>query len=178
MTTRQALAFVRQHGVVLESAQGPVPSLAEAIAGAPIRGSWWAHPRSHLIFEITRAVRDSEKVLVCRLIRGKVTFVHERVWPALWRLAPRFPKSSLARISEVHTKSGRHELGSVAFPKWVPPRLRAAGTSLSETQALRTLGSWVTQERAQPTRRMHRTIQPVPGRPKARPSPGRAEADA
>jgi hypothetical protein len=52
MTPRQALAFIRKHGVVLESAQGPVPSLAEAIAGEPIRGSWWGHPSSRLIFEV------------------------------------------------------------------------------------------------------------------------------
>jgi hypothetical protein len=143
MTPRQALAFVRKHRVVLESAQGPVPSLAEAIAGAPIRGSWWAHPNGHLIFEITRAVRDSEQVLVCRLVQGKVTFVHRRVWPALVRLAPRFRKASLARISEVHTASGRHAVRSVAFPRWVPPRVQAAGSRLSEAQALRALGTWL-----------------------------------
>jgi hypothetical protein len=38
------IAFVRQHGVVLESRKGPVPNLAEAVAGTPIRGSWWNHP--------------------------------------------------------------------------------------------------------------------------------------
>ena len=27
MTSRQALAFIRKHGVVLEAAHGPVPSL-------------------------------------------------------------------------------------------------------------------------------------------------------
>ena len=53
MTLRQAAAFIRKHGVVLESAAGPVPSLAVAIAGGPIGGSWWSHPRSHEIFEIT-----------------------------------------------------------------------------------------------------------------------------
>ncbi len=143
MTTRQALAFVRKHGIVLESARGPVVSLAEAIAGAPIRGSWWAHPKGRLIFQVTRAIRDSEHVLVCRLVGGKVTFVHERVWPALVRLAPRFRRSSLARLREVHTSSGRHVLQSRAFPKWVPPRVLAAGARLSETQALRILGPWV-----------------------------------
>ena len=66
MTPCQAVAFVRKHGVVLEAAAGPVPSLAEAVAGGPIRGNWWAHPRSHEIFALTRAVRDSEDVLVCR----------------------------------------------------------------------------------------------------------------
>jgi hypothetical protein len=148
MTPRQALAFVRKHGVVLESAQGPVPSLAEAIAGGPIHGSWWAHPSGHLIFEITRALRDSEQVLVCRLVQGKVTFVHERVWPALVRLAPRFRKASLARISEVHTPSGRHAVRSLAFPKWVPPPVQAAGSRLSEARALRVLGTWASRRGA------------------------------
>jgi hypothetical protein len=143
MTPRQALAFVRKHGIVLESSHGPVPSLAEAIAGSRIRGSWWAHPSAHLIFEVTRLVRDSEQVLVCRLVQGKVTFVHERVWPALVRLAPRFRRSSLARLSEVHTHSGRHAVRSVAFPKWVPSPTQAAGSRLSEAQALRVLGAWV-----------------------------------
>ena len=142
MTPRQALAFVRKHGVVLESAHGRVPCLAEAVAGAPIRGSWWAHPEGHRIFEVTRAVRDSEQVLVCRLVQGKVTFVHERVWPALVRLAPRFERASLARITEVHTSSGRHAVRSQAFPKWVPKRVQAAGFRLSEQQALRALGAW------------------------------------
>ena len=143
MTPRQALAFVRKHGVVLESAHGPVPSLAEAVAGGPIRGSWWAHPNGHLIFEVTRAIRDSEQVLVCRLVQGKVTLVHERVWPALVRLAPRFRRASLARISEVHTDSGQHSMQSLAFPKWVQPQVQAAGSRLSEAQALRALGTWV-----------------------------------
>jgi hypothetical protein len=143
MTPRQALAFVRKHGVVLESAQGPVPSLAEAIAGEPIRGGWWSHPASHLIFEVTRAVRDSEQVLVCRAVQGKVTFVHRRLWPALVRLAPRLPKHSLARLREVHTPSGRHVVRSVAFPRWTPAGLRARASRLSEEAARRALGAWV-----------------------------------
>ena len=89
MTLRQALAFIRKHGVVLEAAQGPVPSVAEAIAGGPVRGSWWAHPNGHEIFAVTRAIRDSDEVLVCRLIKGNITFVHRRLWPALVRAAGR-----------------------------------------------------------------------------------------
>ncbi len=65
MTPRQAIAVVRKHGVVLEAAAGPVPSLAHAVAGEPLRGNWWAHPRSREIFALTRAVRDSDEVLVC-----------------------------------------------------------------------------------------------------------------
>ena len=60
MTLREATAFIRKHGVVLEAARGPVPSLAEAVAGGPIRGSWWSHPKGRAIFALTRAVRASD----------------------------------------------------------------------------------------------------------------------
>jgi hypothetical protein len=48
-------------------------------AGAPIRGSWWKHPDSKMIFRATRLVRSSEHVLVCRLVEGKVTYVDSRL---------------------------------------------------------------------------------------------------
>ena len=142
MTPRQAAAFVRKHGVVLESAAGPVPSLAVAIAGGPIRGSWWSHPRSHEIFELTQAIRGREDVLVCRLVSGKVTFVHRRLWPALVRAARRFPKKQLAQVHEVHTVSGRHVAKEIAFPKWVPEEVTAEASRLSEEDAVRELGGW------------------------------------
>jgi hypothetical protein len=91
MTSRQALAFIRKHGVVLEAAQGPAPSLAEAIAGEPVRGNWWSHPKSHAIFAVTRAIRDSDDVLVCRLIKGKV------IGPSMY---PHVPKAALEGHSD------------------------------------------------------------------------------
>jgi hypothetical protein len=136
MTSRQALAFIRKHGIVLESAQGPVPSLASAIAGGPIRGSWWSHPRSREIFAVTRAIRNSDDVLVCRLIKGKITFVHRRLWPALVRAAAHLPCDRLSQVRETHTRSGRHETMEVPFPDWIPPGVRAAARRLSETAAL------------------------------------------
>jgi hypothetical protein len=142
VTPRQALGFVRKHGVVLEAAAGPVPSLAEAIAGGPIRGSWWAHPASHQIFEVTRMVRDSEEVLVCRVVAGKVTYVHRRLWAPLVRAAKRFPKKHLAQVQEVHTPSGRHVAKEVAFPEWVPAEVTAESSRLSEADAIQQLGAW------------------------------------
>ena len=142
MTPRQAAAFVRKHGVVLESAAGPVPSLAAAIAGAAIRGSWWSHPRSHEIFELTQGIRNSDDILVCRLVNGKVTFVHRRLWPALVRVAKQFPKKQLAQVREVHTESGRHVTKELAFPKWVPTDVSAEARRLSKEEALQSLGGW------------------------------------
>jgi len=142
LTTAEALAFVRTHGVVLESATGPVPSLASAIAGGPIRGSWWGHARNHEIFALTRAARDCPDVLVCRLVDGKITFVHRRLWPALVRVAERFPRKHLAKVHEKHTASGRHVSEEVAFPGWVSRELAAEARQLDEQSALRELGAW------------------------------------
>lgn len=138
MTPAQGLAFVKRHGVVLQAARGIVPSLAEAIAGAPIRGSWWAHPSGHDIFRVAEAVSDSNDVLVCKLIDGKVTYVHRRLWPALVKLAARFDKQRLAKIWNEHTQTGAHRSRAIAFPKWVPDDVKreASALSLAAAEAL------------------------------------------
>jgi len=137
MNAADALAFVEKHGIVLESARHPtIPSLAQAIAGGPLRGGWWSHPKGRAIFAATRAVRDSADVLVCRLIEGKITFVHSRIWPALVRLADRFPAAALERVREVHSKTGAHRLENIAFPQWVPAETAIKAKNLSEAQAL------------------------------------------
>jgi hypothetical protein len=143
MTPKQAVAFVQTHGIVLESAHGPVPNLAEAVAGEPIRGGWWKHPKGKDIFAATRAVRDSSTVLVCRLVDGKVTYIHRRFWPALVRLAEKLSKESVAAIQEDHTASGRHRVVERPFPSWVPPEVIVAANELSEEEAVALLGSQV-----------------------------------
>ena len=135
MMPKQGVAFVAAHGVVFESAQGPLPSLAEAVAGEPIRGSYWAHPKANDIFLCSRAIRKSADVLVCRLVGGKVTYVHRRLWPALVRLAGQFDADRLAAIQEVHTPSGKHEVHTTAYPDWVTEDVRHAAEQLTEAEA-------------------------------------------
>jgi hypothetical protein len=142
MTADEAIAFVRQHGVVLAAAKGAVPRLTEAIVGEPIKGSWWAHPKSKKIFAILQAVTDSEDILVCRLVDGKLTLVHRRLWPALVRVAERFSPTRLSQVREEHTPSGRHASREVPFPKWVPADVREQAKSIGEQDALIALGSW------------------------------------
>jgi hypothetical protein len=142
--TLDALAFIRQHGVVLESAKGPVPSLVDALAGTPIRGNWWNHPDSKKIYQATRQARSCEDVLVCRLVDGKVTFVHRRLWAAVVRLAKYFKKETLAAIHEEHSASGEHQLKELQFPNWVPVSTRQRAKVLSESQAAAQLGRWAT----------------------------------
>lgn len=135
MTRQQALAFVEKHGVVLQAARGPVPSFADFVAGERIRGSWWGHPKGQEIFRLTEAVIDSGQVLVCKLIDGKVTYVHRRLWPALVRLSSRFKRAELAKVWSQHTSSGAHVLKRVAYPKWVPPDVLRQARSLTERDA-------------------------------------------
>ena len=139
MTVKQAVAFVRKHGVVLQSARGRVPSFAEFVAGERIRGSWWGHPKGHEIYRLAEAVIDSGEVLVCRLVDGKVTYVHRRLWPALVRLEGRFPASALARVWSEHTASGAHARRQEAYPAWVPADVRKRAAALTETEAERAL---------------------------------------
>jgi hypothetical protein len=138
VTPEEGLAFVKRHGVVLQAARGPVPSLAEAIAGGPIRGSWWGHPKGHEIFRVAEAVSENPDILVCKLIDGKVTYVHRRLWPALVRLAPRFRKAQLAKTWNEHTPTGAHRSRRVAFPQWVPSDVKkeAASLTVAEAEAL------------------------------------------
>jgi hypothetical protein len=135
VTPEEAVAFVEHHGVVLQAARGPVPSLAEAIAGGPIRGSWWGHPKGHDIFRASEVIGHSAEVLVCKLVDGKVTYVHRRLWPALVKLAGRFRKEQLAKVWNEHTATGAHRARRQAFPAWVPSEVMSEAQAISASDA-------------------------------------------
>ena len=141
------IQFVAECGIALEGGRGPFPNLAEAIAGSRITGSWWKHEKARAIFRATRVVRDCEDVLVCRLIDGKITFIHRRLWPAVVRLAQRFETEHLAAIREVHTATGAHRVNTVPFPRWVPAEVSAAAKELSDGAVEQQLGEWVQRRR-------------------------------
>ena len=130
------LDWVREQGVVLQSARGPLPNLAEHIAGGPIRGSWWGHSSGHQIFAVLTRVLDSPDVIATRLVNGRITLIHRRLWPALARVADRFPAERLAAVDEVHTATGAHRTVEVAFPEWVPAEDLAAAARLTVDEAL------------------------------------------
>jgi len=142
MTPAEALAFVEQCGLVLVSARGPVPRLTEAIVNEPIEGSWWGHPKSHHIFAILEAVCDSDDILVCRLVNGKLTLVHRRLWPALVRMAKRFPAQNVSKIRQEHTAAGHHVNHETSFPGWVPADVSEQAKGMGEEEALALLGPW------------------------------------
>ncbi len=136
MTTRQAIAFVETHGIVLVSGRSDgVPTLVDAIAGERVRGSWWGHPEGKTIFRVLGDVLESGEVLAFRLVDDKITWVHRRLWPALVAIADEIGASRLAAIEQVHTASGAHRTVQTPFPAWVTDEVRAASRTLSRKGA-------------------------------------------
>jgi hypothetical protein len=125
-----------EHGMLLQSARGPLPNVAELVAGEPIKGSWWGHPRGHAIFNTLAALDESPDVVRLRLVNGKVTLVHRRLWPALVRVADRFTSNQLAALHEEHTTSGAHRVHEEPFPDWVPADVVLAAEQLTVSEAL------------------------------------------
>lgn len=72
-----ARALLRKRGLLTLS------ELASIVAGEEIRGTWWAHPKGKEIFAVATKLEDAKGVLVAKLVDGKVTYVDEKLWPAL-----------------------------------------------------------------------------------------------
>jgi hypothetical protein len=84
--TRNPRAELESRGLLLVT-DAKLPSLASMIAGGPVHGSWWAHPASQMIFHALAELSGHPDVLVVKLIDGKNTLVHRRVWPEVVAIA-------------------------------------------------------------------------------------------
>ena len=63
------------------------PSFTGLAAGEPIAGSWWSHALAHPIYDAIQAFCERPDVLWAKLVNGKVTYVHRRLWPAFFAVA-------------------------------------------------------------------------------------------
>ena len=131
--------IVEEHGVVLQSARGPIVNLPELVVGGPISGSWWAHPKHDEIFRVLNEAAASDDVVRLRLVKGKLALVHRRLWPVLVRLVDRIGPEALAAVYEEHTSTGAHRSRSVPFPDWVPQVVIEEAARLSEADAIERL---------------------------------------
>jgi hypothetical protein len=85
-TPVSVLANLEAAGLMLQQ-DAKLPSLVTLLAGGPVRGSWWSHPAANSIFNILNEVAAHPDVVVTRLVSGKVTFIHRRLWAALLGVA-------------------------------------------------------------------------------------------
>lgn len=155
------LTALRRRGLLLLH-DAELPSVSGIVAGGPVRGSWWAHPKGHAIFRAANELHDRRDVVAVKLVKGKVTFVHRRLWPALQalaraattrglspaarRLLRRVPcrasgpavreleRRLLVMTEQVHTETGAHEL--VVRPWSLRARPMALAAALEKLGAL------------------------------------------
>jgi hypothetical protein len=59
----------------------------QILTGQLPRGSWWSHPQANAIYDILNAVEQHPDVMLAKLLSGKVTMVHRKLWPALLAVA-------------------------------------------------------------------------------------------
>ncbi|MCA1600366.1 MAG: hypothetical protein LC776_01540 [Acidobacteria bacterium] len=79
---KTALQTLRRLGLLLET-DARLPSVASLIAGEPISGSWWSHAFAQKIFTTLGQFADHRDVMFTKLISGKVTLVHRKLWPEI-----------------------------------------------------------------------------------------------
>jgi hypothetical protein len=78
--TQRVLAELERRGLLLQAGR-EFPSIANLIAGDEIKGSWWTHPKSNLIYWVCQDLEDHPRVAEARLLAGKVTHLWQSVWP-------------------------------------------------------------------------------------------------
>jgi hypothetical protein len=77
--TRRVLAELERRQLLLQAGR-EFPSIANIAAGEEIKGSWWAHPQSNLIYWVCQDLEDDARVAEAKLIAGKLTALWHTVW--------------------------------------------------------------------------------------------------
>lgn len=83
---KQVLREIEKRGILLVT--DPVlPSVTGIVAGEPVSGSWWSHPRAHEMYAVLTGLEEEHGVLRVKLVSKKETFVHRSLWPELFAVA-------------------------------------------------------------------------------------------
>ena len=63
-----------------------LPSLVSIVVGEPISGSWWGHAKGKEIFDLASKLDDDTDIVTAKLVSGKVTFVHRKLFSHLYAI--------------------------------------------------------------------------------------------
>jgi hypothetical protein len=80
------LASIEDLGLLLVS-DPKRKNAVQILTGAFPRGSWWSHPEANRIYHLLQTVEQHPDVLQAKLLAGKATFIHRRLWPDLLAVA-------------------------------------------------------------------------------------------
>ena len=84
--TSRVLAELERRELLLQAGR-EFASIANIVAGEPITGSWWAHPKSNLIYWVCQDLEAHPRVAEARLLAGKVTHLWDTLWPHVAAIA-------------------------------------------------------------------------------------------
>lgn len=87
LETRMALLKEFAYRGILLKQDAHLPDVVGFLAGGPIRGSWWSHPGAHALYDALQEFTQAPDALSVKLVGGKDTYVHRRLWPALLGVA-------------------------------------------------------------------------------------------
>lgn len=90
---------LQQYGLLLEHDK-ELPSVTSIVAGEPIAGSWWGHRLGHQIYALIGELERRSGKLSAKIIDGKVTYVHDRLWPAFLSVAQADARERLAKVAQ------------------------------------------------------------------------------
>src|SRR5947208_765492 len=100
----EAVQQLDEYGLLLIQ-DARLPSVTTIVAGGPIQGSWWGNPRARGTYAVLVALEDHPDVLQTKLLGGKVTLVHRRLWPPVIAVATSRAEWQLHRLSPTATWS-------------------------------------------------------------------------
>lgn len=83
---RECLSVLRRDGLLLKS-DPKFPSVTTVVARGPVHGSWWTHAAANAIVKVLEQLASHPDILLVKLVDGKDTFVHRRLWPELLAVA-------------------------------------------------------------------------------------------
>jgi hypothetical protein len=84
--TQRVLAQLERRELLLQ-AGNEFASVVELVAGEPVRGSWWAHPRANLIYWVCQDLEADARVTEARLLGGKITHIWHTRWADVTSIA-------------------------------------------------------------------------------------------
>jgi hypothetical protein len=80
MSSTGVLKSLKENGILLLSDKA-LPSVVAIIGGTKVKGSWWGHEKGHEIFRQLGRLESHPDALLTRLVSGKVTYLHRKLWP-------------------------------------------------------------------------------------------------
>ena len=82
----RVLGELSRRGLLLKQDKR-LPNVVGLVTGESLSTSWWGHPEGGRIFGVLEELDDHADVVCTKLLSGKDTFVHRRLWPSLLAVA-------------------------------------------------------------------------------------------